>query len=141
MGLRGPKSENVKILDNVFKKRASAPKRLPKIARLVWKQIVESLPADHFKSSDLPLLEKYCMAEHVYWTAIGHVLSGDVAIVTEKGYALPDVYLTVANKQIQIQATLATKLRICPNSRVSGFKAAREKESPQSTRRGLMFGD
>lgn len=141
MGARGPKTENIKILNNIFKKRPSAPKRLPKISRTLWKQIVESLPADHFRESEFPLLEKYCIAEHIYWTSISKILSGDVAIVTEKGYALPDVYLTVANKQVQIQIALATKLRICPNSRVSQFKAAHEIETPKSTRRGLMFGD
>ena len=141
MGSRGPKgeqAENVKNLGIVVKERPKPPKKLPKIARDIWKQIVESLPVDHFKQAELPLLVKYCMAEHLYWKAV-ELMSDDMVITTSKGFTLPDTYVTIAQNQVKIQASLATKLRITTNSRVTKFQAASEKEEPKRKRRGLMF--
>jgi P27 family predicted phage terminase small subunit len=143
MGLRGrkPKSE-VGVLALTPRTRAKPPKGFPDKARGTWKRIVNSLPHDHFRLSDLPLLEKYCMADCIYWQAMQKVLDrGELAIVTEKGYSLPDIYLTVANKQVQIMTALSGKLRLAPNSRISHSKAGFEKEErPASTRAGLKFG-
>lgn len=143
MGARGRTPQNASsALELVAKSRPKPPKQLPKKAKDTWKQVVNSLPVDHFRQSDLPLLEKYCMSDHVYWLAMQKVIDEDsLVIVTEKGYSLPDSYLTVANKQAQIMTALATKLRISPNSRISMSKAGYEKEeSKPSKRSGLMFG-
>jgi phage terminase small subunit len=139
MGARGKKPENLYALDLPVKSRPKPPKNLPKRAKAVWKDIVDTLPADHFRKSELPLLVKYCMAEHIYWQAI-EKMSDSLTIRTEKGYELPDTYLIIANKQVQIQTALATKLRICTNARISKAKVAYEKEEPERKRKGLMFG-
>lgn len=140
MGLRGKKSDNVCAMELVIKKKPKPPKRLPRIAKAMWKQIVDSLPVEHFRRSELPLLEKYCMAEDLYWKAID-LMDRSMVITTAKGYSLPDTYLTIANKQVQLQTALATKLRIATNARISKDKAGAEKETPKSKRRGIMFGD
>lgn len=143
MGKRGPKGEQSETVTNlglVIKKRPKPPKGLPKIARAMWKQIVDSKPADHFQRAELPLLVKYCMAEHLYWKAI-ELMSDDLVITTSRGYNLPDTYVTIAQNQVKLQNALATKLRIATNSRISNFKAAGEKEEPKRNRKGLMFGD
>jgi len=106
----------------------------------MWKQIVGSLPVDHFRRSELPLLEKYCMAEDLYWKAIA-LMDETMVITTAKGYSLPDTYLTIANKQVQLQNTLATKLRIATNARSSSSKVGHEKETVKSKRKDLMFGE
>ena len=119
----------------------------------MWKQIVNSKDPGHFRRAELPLLEKYCMAEAIYWQAMDHIFAmtdeqketGDISknliITTTKGYELPDTYLTIANKQVQLQTALATKLRIATNARVSKDKDGAEKESPKSKRRGMMYGE
>jgi P27 family predicted phage terminase small subunit len=143
MGARGRLPQNAPAsLDLVVKERPRPPKKMPKRAKDTWKQITNSLPVDHFRQSDLPLLEKYCMADHIYWDAMDKVLDrGDLAIVTEKGYSLPDIYLTIANKQAQIMTALSVKLRVSPNSRISYMKAGFEKEEGKKSKRGgLMFG-
>jgi len=140
MGLRGRKSASATSIGLVVKKRPDPPKRLPKVGKAMWKQIVGSLPVDHFRQSELPLLEKYCMAEHVYWRA-SELMDETLVITTAKGFSLPDTYLTIMNKQVQLQTALATKLRISTNSRVTKFQAATEKETVKSKRRGLMFGE
>lgn len=140
MGARGKKPQSACALELVPKKRPDAPKRLPKVAKAMWKQIVSSLPADHFRRSELPLLEKYCMAEDLYWKAMA-LMDESMLIITEKGYTLPDTYLTIANKQVQIQTALATKLRIATNARINNTKAAYEKEPPQSKSKGNTVWD
>lgn len=144
MGARGPKgeqSENVTKMSLVIHERPKPPKKLPKIARELWKQIVDSKPVDHFQRAELPLLVKYCMAEHFYWQAV-ELMSEDMVITTAKGYSLPDTYMTIAQNQVKIQNALATKLRIAVNSRISNHKGAGEKEPPipKRERKGLMFG-
>lgn len=140
MGLRGKKSSNVCSMELTVRKRPDPPKRLSKVARAMWKQIVGSLPVEHFRRSELPLLEKYCMAEGLYWKAL-ELMDESMVITTAKGYSLPDTYLTIANKQVQLQTALATKLRIATNARISKDKAGAEKETPKSKRKGLMFGE
>jgi phage terminase small subunit len=143
MGIRGPKGEQTDkaiSMGLVVKTRPKPPRRMPKVARDCWRRIVESKPIDHFHQSELFLLEKYCMAEEIYHQAMEKVLDGHLAIVTDKGYALPDIYLTIAQNQVKLQTVLATKLRIATNSRISNFKAASEKEEPQNRRKDLMFG-
>lgn len=142
MGARGREAQSekqVKALGVVHKERPKPPRHLPKVAKALWKSIVDSLPVEHFKTCDLPLLTKYCMCEDIYWRAL-KLMDESMVITTEKGYLLPDTYLTIANKQVQLQTALATKLRIATNARVSKFKAAHEKEEPKRSRRGLMFG-
>ncbi len=140
MGARGKKPTNVCALELTIKKRPGPPKRLPKIARAMWKQIVDSKPADHFHRAELPLLEKYCMCEDLYWKAMA-LMDESMLITTEKGYTLPDTYLTIANKQVQIQTALATKLRIATNARVSNSKAGHEQEPPKATSKGNTVWD
>lgn len=140
MGARGKQPGNICKMELTVKLRPKPPARLPRVARAMWKQIVGSLPIDHFRRSELPLLEKYCMCEDLYWKALA-LMDESMVITTAKGYSLPDTYLTIANKQVQLQNTLATKLRIATNARSSASKVGHEKEAPKSKRKGLMFGE
>lgn len=147
MGARGPRGQEE---ERVVKLGLAPPKERPRApewmkegtrARDTWDRVVNSLPADHFRQGELPLLEKYCMAEEIYYQAAER-MSGTLTITTAKGYELPDTYLTIMNKQVTIQSMLATKLRLTPNSRISNNKAGHSKEEvpTNSMRQGLMFG-
>ena len=144
MGARGPKPEaEGKVIGLVPKERARAPEWMKEgtLARATWDRIVNSLPADHFKEADLPLLEKYCLCEQIYHHAARH-LSLSLTTITAKGYELPDTHLTIMNQQVKLQTGLATKLRLCPNSRITNNQAGHEKSRPprNAERQGLMFG-
>ena len=75
-------------------------------------------------------------------------MPSNITINRETGEEKAILRTTKANPWVAIQtqtactmAQLATKLRLCANSRLSNDKAAREKEeTPKNTRRGLMFG-
>lgn len=140
MGLRGPKSDSHKI-SRIYDERPKPPKYLPGAAKEAWCNIVESLPPGHFRVSELPLLEKYCMAIHISGEATKITdAEGLVVEMGEKGYRVVNPALVISNKQVALMCTLATKLRLCPNSRVSKWSAATIKEVKPSRRPGLMFG-
>lgn len=135
MGLRGKKSDNVCAMELVIKKKPKPPKRLPRIAKAMWKQIVDSLPVEHFRRSELPLLEKYCMAEDLYWKAID-LMDKSMVITTAKGYSLPDTYLTIVNKQVQL------RLPWQPNSglpRMPGYRKIRQERKRKLQNQGARI--
>jgi P27 family predicted phage terminase small subunit len=139
MGARGPKPGSANIT-RIFPERPKPPRGLPKPAKAKWRQIIDSLPPDYFKTWELPLLEKYCWAIHIYELAMVEVNKfGLVIPMGEKGYETVNPALTICNKQVQIMSTLATKLRLCPNSRVSKWAASATPERISSRRSGLMF--
>jgi P27 family predicted phage terminase small subunit len=141
MGLRGRKPESQENFHRIYPERAKPPRGLPKKARELWQSIIKSLPPDYFRASELHLLAKFVMADHIYHLGMAEVeKTGIVLPMGNQGYAAVNPALTVCNKQTQIMCTLATKLRLCPNSRVSKWKAGAMKENKPSKRPGLMFG-
>lgn len=146
MGKRGFKSEseeNTKRLGLAPPPaRPKPPWRLPKRAKVFWKEIVGSLPPDYFRRAELHLLEKFCMADFIYQEAMAEVKkSGIVITMGDRGYRVIHPALVVANKQVSLLCALSTKLRLATNSRVSKWVAGSAKESRPTTRPGLMFGE
>jgi len=141
MGLRGRESKNKGKFHRIYPERPKAPRGLPKEAQAEWRKIVESLPPGSFKTWELPLLEKYVMAAYIYGLAMKEVKTrGAVVEMGSKGYKAPNPALTVANRQVALMASLATKLRLCPNSRVTKWKAGTTPEHrPSSRRKGLLY--
>jgi P27 family predicted phage terminase small subunit len=141
MGARGPKPESQTKFHRIYPERPKPPRGLPKEAKKKWREIVESLPPDFFKAWELPLLEKYIWAIHIYQLAMIEVNKlGLVVKMGPNNYGVVNPALVVCNKQVQIMSTLATKLRLCPNSRISKWAAsAAPDRKPSSTRSGLMF--
>ena len=135
MGLRGPKPSG--HLSLTEKSQPAPPKRLGKIGKAMWKQIVNSYQPGHFRRAELPLLEKYCVCEQIYWQAMDKV--NELITITDSGYPVQNAYLAIANAQVKLQSALATKLRITTNSRVTGSKVEHEKEPITNSRNGLMF--
>lgn len=146
MGRRGPKpksEDNVLSVPGISEKRPAPPPGMSKLARLLWKRIVASLPTTHFRPGDYPLLRDYCEAENDIIEAReaierdGRFLPGARGgLVSHPGFA----QIIAAGS---LKAQLATKLRLCANSRLSNSKAAYEKpetSKTQSARKGLMFG-
>jgi P27 family predicted phage terminase small subunit len=141
MGARGPKPENQSKIHRIYPERPKPPRGLPKGARKTWAEIIESLPPDFFKAWELPLLEKYCWAIHIYELATEEVKKHGLVIkMGANNYEAVNPALVICNKQVSLMSTLATKLRLCPNSRVTKWAASAAPERKPSQRPGLMFG-
>ena len=94
--------------------RAAPPRQLGGAEREVWRSVVGCLPADWFCGATLPILEQYC----VHAVAARH-LGGWI----ERARREPDVrigdydrLLRMRERETRAMASLATKLRITPQS-------------------------
>jgi len=97
---------------DVRHQRIRAPADLPAPVRAIWSRLVDALPGDRFHSSDGPLLALYCRALHQADLAFGEL---------EEFGAWKDEHnpwLKVADIATKQCATLASKLRLCPQSRL-----------------------
>lgn len=103
---------SVASLDTVSR-RIKPPADLPEPCRRIWVELVDSLPPDRFHTSDRPLLVLYCRALHQAELAF--------EALEQYGAAADDSvspWQRVADSAVKQAATLATKLRLCPQSRL-----------------------
>ena len=115
MGIRGRKSaESLSVaVVNVSHRRVAPPDELPEPVKLIWRELVDALPGDRFHRSDRPLLALYCRALHQASLAFAKLEKHGAFAAGELNPWLRVV--DVASKQA---AVLATKLRLCPQSRL-----------------------
>lgn len=153
MGKRGPKpGDSDKFSPKSAEKRPSPPVGMNLKARRIWKAVVASLPATHFLTGDYPLLRAYCEAEALHHEASkkimeeGAVVSRTRTETKEDGTVIETVLATKANPWVAIQtqtantlSQLATKLRLCPNSRCNGSDPNIKPERLPSKRDGMLF--
>lgn len=97
----------------IGKHRIQPPADLPEPCRAIWRELVDSLPPDRFHASDRPLLVMYCRA----------LLQAQLAFEALEQYGACDgdsvsPWLRVSDSAAKQAATLATKLRLCPQSRL-----------------------
>lgn len=99
--------------------RLKPPATLSPKASEIFKRLVRSVDADHFRSVDMPLLTQYCVACAQADEASAK-LAKDGAVID--GKASP--WLSVQEKSMRAAAVLATKLRVAPLSRFDRTAAA-----------------
>jgi phage terminase small subunit len=100
----------------------ATPAGLSDEARGVWGQIVASVPPEHFRPSDAPLLRSFCES-----TATADLAAARLA---DDGYVVGDrvsPWLNVQERAFRAQAMLATRLRLCPSARTDSRAAGRER--------------
>ncbi|HKQ22895.1 MAG TPA: P27 family phage terminase small subunit [Burkholderiales bacterium] len=111
-------------------RRIKPPPGLPAPVTEIWETLVGSLPANRFHVSDRPLLALYCRALH----------QAELAFLKleEFGAAAGDnvsPWLRVCDSALKSAATLATKLRLCPQARAdrktAGIAARNDHAGPQ----------
>lgn len=142
MGRRGTKpGGKMAAVPPKLPERPRPPQGMTPRARARWREVVKGYAVDHFKSGDLPLLRAYCEA-HDKAVRMQSALDKDGDFIesaagTKKAHPAHAVKLAAES----LMAQLATKLRLCANSRIDKHKAGREKaEAAPSGRGGLMFG-
>lgn len=151
MGLRGPKpeSQSLGILpEGLSEKRPSPRNGMSQRAKRIWKEIVANHPPAYFRPGDYPLLRAYCEAEALHFQACQKIEEEGAVIVRmkreikEDGTVIETELASKANPWVAIQTAkesamsmLATKLRICVNSKISPQKAGNQKPEPQRKKR------
>lgn len=129
MGQRGPKSSaqlaTVRLSDPLqVQARPDAPYDLPDEAAEVWKATVEALPADWIGAEAHPVLAAYCRVT-VQLRRLGQLIhqaeTGPDPLDVAFYAGLIKTHCTTA----QVMKTLATSLRLTPQSRYRAEAAAK----------------
>jgi hypothetical protein len=106
-------------------RRLSPPADLPADEAALFREIISNTAPDHFVPSDLPLLISYVQSTR---------LSRRAAVALHKDASL----ITVWEKATRMQATLATRLRLAPQSRVDPKTLARRTADVRPSAYDLM---
>jgi phage terminase small subunit len=109
-------------------------------ARYRWDTLVNSMPADHFRAGDLPLLRAFCEAYAASLVAEKEIRKNGRYYTDKMGNHKKRPAVADLREQANLMAQLATKLRICASTR-SGGRSKPEETKPKSKREGLMFGN
>jgi len=114
--------------------RPALPDDLTGDAAELWRQVVDSLPADYLRPADLPLLRAYCVARD-RWQTAERILQRDGLVVEGR----PHPALQISDQQAKLMMSLAGKLRLCPSSRIRADSAdlRRAHEGPLGEAKGV----
>lgn len=120
---RGPKSAADLSVVTTMGARIQPPEHLSDDQRVIWREIVGSLPADWFRPGDVPLLAAYCCADSFYRRAVAEMTSGGLVKMDDKGREYVNPAHSVLTSQASAMAQMAVKLRLCPSARYSEKQA------------------
>lgn len=122
----GKPSEADRLLNVVklatVRETIEAPADLQPVARTIFRQYVRSVRADHFRKSDIHLLASLAQVTHLVRHNAREMAEGDQ-------FSRAAAY-TRFMECIKVQAQLATKLRLTPQSRANSATAERTTRVP-----------
>ena len=133
MGLRGPHSTKLTILEPIKKQRPNPLKGMSKAARNLWQRTVQAYPPDYFAPSQYGLLRAYCEADAAHSQACKDIRKNGQCIENKlTGVVKRNPLCSERDSCAQVMASLATKLKL-------NDKQAVEPKKPKSKREGLIF--
>ena len=100
--------------------RPSPPACLSEPERELFVSIVAGCDAGHFRSTDLPLLSRYCEAAVLAEQAALELRNG--AVVDGK----PSPWIVIQEKSVRAMVSLSMRLRLSPQSRLDPKSLARQ---------------
>ena len=132
MGARGKRSAaDLAVVTVIGSERPAPWPALTEAEATYWRNVVDSLPADWFRPSDLPQLAAYCKAAAQQDAAHARLADEDAVEMNAAGTRVPNPNFRIIAACTQQMAQLAGKLRLCPSARYDEKKAARAgKDAP-----------
>lgn len=142
MGKRGPTPAGEKKLRrSAVKLSLPVPEGMSADGAALWRDIVTTHPAGNFQAGDVPLLRSYCEEYARRNRAEQHLFDEGEVIETATGAMKRNPWHEVLVNSNNQLSQLATKLRLCVNSRITAKKTGGVEEATPSPREGLMFED
>ncbi len=138
MAKRGRKSaaeqETAQIIEfeKVRAEMVRPSEQAPPDVRLVFMQLLGSVPDDHFRRQDEFLLELLAQNIVIAKKAYDDIYRRGIYTGDKK---TPHPALAIHEKAVKNVATLSTKLRLTPQSRIDPRTAGRNKKPPSSAQR------
>jgi phage terminase small subunit len=126
-GRKSSAAMSVVPISNAGVKRLEPPAYLGREEAELFRFLVASTSLDHFVASDIPLLVSYCQATLVSRRAAASLAeTSDMIVVWERA--------------TRMQATLATRLRLAPQSRLDPKTVGRRAASYKPSAYDVVFG-
>jgi len=136
MGLRGPKSSKIKVLEPIKIRRPNPPRGMTKPARTVWLRIVRAYPPDHFKPQHFDLLRSYSESCALNKKATKELSRNGYCIENLKtGVIKESPWVGIMEKTAGKIASLSVKLKLNVLEKNPG-----KAKKPKSRREGLLGG-
>jgi len=132
---RPPDRPEIKVLNPIIIERPKPIPGMSRYARTIWKKIVESHPADHFKPGSLEQLRIYCEACSSHKKAILEIKKEGTIITQSNGVTKRNPWALERDSCAGVMASISTKLQLNINS----TNQAGEAPKPKSKREGLLF--
>src|SRR5690242_8592982 len=121
MGTRGRKSAaSLSVAASAREMRLRPRPETPKEIATIFRELVASMPAEHFTATDAPLIEQYAQAIVLGREAYDHLQSEGQVI---SGRASP--WVTCLEKAQRAAVALSMRLRLAPQSRIKAEKVGR----------------
>jgi hypothetical protein len=126
MGLRGRESAaSLTVLSGTFGQLPEPPESFQERQAEIWRDIVATKPVDWFQADSKPVLAGLCRAIALDEEIAAEIDAFDRTRVRDvEGFKLWKALLKMQREQQQHIASLATKLRLTPQSRYNAQKAA-----------------
>ena len=112
--------------------RPNPLKGMSKSARNIWQRTVRAYPADYFSPAQYGLLKAYAESEAALGVAVKEVRKSGQCIIQKNGIQKRNPWCAERDANIQLMASLATKLKLNDKQ-----KAVPKK--PKSKREGLIY--
>ena len=142
MGKRGPQPiTKLAVVKPTKKQHTSPPIGMTKKARNVWNRIVQAYPYDHFKPQHYDQLRAYCEAAALNKYAAMEASRVNYTDINKLSGAIKTSHwVEIMDKMAGRMQGLAVKLGITKNNTLVAKGVTGEKPTPESKRKGLMFG-
>ena len=114
--IRGKKM--VGVDSTMVRPKVEPPKELSRKGKVYWKRIVENVPNDYFNPADFAVLVAYVQNYEIMIKA-QNMLEIEGEVLEEKnGKPFKNPWFSVLQEATGKIATLSTKVRLCPSSRM-----------------------
>lgn len=116
------------------KSEVLAPRGLTTEQRRIWREVVASMPANHFRHSDEPQLRTF-----VEITSLLREATQNLGATTVSARGKLSHWFAVFDRCVRLQGQVASALRISASSRVDPLKAGRNtRHNPPGATKALL---
>lgn len=105
-------------VDPTARKRIPPPSGLTAAEQFVWGEMVKACDAEHFISSDVPLMIGFCQAFVQQQRAMEGLKEHPLFIMSDNGKVAQHPLVAVHKSFSGTVSNLAMRLRICPSTRI-----------------------
>lgn len=133
---KGESTRNMKFIgvdSTLTRPKVVPPPELSKSAKVYWERIVENVPNDYFNPADFVVLVSYVKNYEMMIKAQDMLDEQGEVIADSNGRPFPNPWFVIFQTAAGKIATLSTKVRLCPSSRMKNDRVKEKVPEGEST--------